>query len=244
MEKVIYVLWRPEGLSTEAFAATLHGSLAPRILELDPLGLQLNVLDEAVEAGAALVPDGLRRRSEEAAGEALVSIWCHSAAPVRRSPFDELLLSTGLRWAGYLVSESALLVDPAPTRPGHRSRGFAQIAFLRCPEGQERSHWLSRWRDHHAQVAIETQSTFEYRQNLVVDRLQASGPRYDGIVEESFPIEALTDRGAFYDAEGDPERLDANRRRMAMSTRTFIDHERGLDVLPTSQYVYRRPPGG
>lgn len=243
MEKLMFVLWRPEAMAPTDFAALLRGSLAPALVDLDPLGVQVNVLDEAVQAGAAPVPDGLRRATETPQMEAVVSVWLHSAVPLRRAPFDDVFLSSGLRWCSFLVSESTLLVDPSPAAAGERSRGFAQVAFLRRPEGQARAHWLSRWREHHAEVAIETQSTFEYRQNLVIDRLQAAGPRVDGIVEESFPMEALTDRSAFYDAVGAPDRLARNRARMAASTRTFIDHERGLDVIPTSQYVFRRPLG-
>lgn len=243
MEKVIYLLWRPIDRSSSDLRRALLDELGARLLEFDPLGLQVNVLDDDVAEGAADVPQGLRRRSSDRQPEAMVSIWLRSAAPLRRQPFDDLVLAAGLPMAGYLVSESSLLVDPRKAAPGTRSRGFAQVALLRRPDGQARGHWLSRWRDHHALVAIETQSTFEYRQNLVVDALQASGPRIDGIVEESFPIEALTDRAAFYDAVGAPDRLAQNRTRMSASTRAFIDHERGLDVVPTSQYVLRRNPG-
>lgn len=243
MEKLIYLLWRPADETPHDFGRSLLDGLGPRLLELDPLGLQVNVLDDDVASGAAPVPDGLRRCAEEPQPEAMVSVWLHSAAPLRRQAYDEAVLGRGLRTAGYLVSESSLLVDPAPAETGARSRGFAQVALLRRPPGQARDHWLSRWRDHHAAVAIETQSTFEYRQNLVVDRLQAAGPPIDGIVEESFPVDALTDRAVFYDSVGSPERLARNRARMAASTRTFIDHEHGLDVIPTSQYVLRRSPG-
>ncbi|HRD99671.1 MAG TPA: hypothetical protein PLV68_00130, partial [Ilumatobacteraceae bacterium] len=148
-----------------------------------------------------------------------------------------------LPMSSYLVSESEVLVNPDPAPLGTRSSGFAQIAMFRRPDGQSRRHWLSRWRDHHTQVAVETQSVFEYRQNLVVDRFQIAGPVIDAIVEEGFPIEALVDRNVFYAAVGSDEQLRRNQFRMSASTRTFIDHERGLDVIPTSQYVFRRPPG-
>lgn len=237
----MYVLWRPAGMGSEELSALLRGALADELLLLPIAGLQVNVADSAVAAGSGLVPDGLRRAATEPQMEAVVSVWLDSAVPLRRAPVDEVIGRAGLRWAGYVVSESELLCDPAPApAAGTRSRGFAQVAFLQRPVGQSRDHWLSRWRDHHAEVAIVTQSTFEYRQNLVIERLQAAGPAFAGIVEESFPIEALTDRAVFYDSKGDPDRLARNRQQMAASTRTFIDHERGLDVLPTSQHVLRR----
>ncbi len=71
--------------------------------------------------------------------------------------------------------------------------------------------------------------------------MQDDSPTWAAIVEEDFPIEALTDRHAFYATDGDPQKLEENRGRMSASTRTFIDHAAGLDVLPTSSYLRRDP---
>jgi hypothetical protein len=75
----------------------------------------------------------------------------------------------------------------------------------------------------------------------VVDALHDDAPTVDAIVEESFPIAALTDWYAFYDAVGDDERFRAHVDAMVASTSTFLDHETDLDVLPTSEYVLLRP---
>lgn len=243
MEKVIHLVWRDASMPPEDFQDRLH-DLMPSLVGLDVVeGLQLNIADGDVAAGSGIVPDGLRRVSTEPQPEALISLWMRSAVWMRREPVDEVILTSGLRSSSFLVSESEVLVDPDPTPVGRRSEGFAQIAMLRRPKGQGRGHWLSRWRDIHTAVAVETQSVFEYRQNLVIDRMQVSGPTVDAIVEERFPIEALVDRAVFYDAAGDPDRQRRNQFRMSASTRTFIDHATGLDVIPTSQYVFRRPGG-
>lgn len=244
MEKVMYLVWRPDSESSADFGARLHSDVVPALLDVDVVeGLQLNAADEHVAAGSSLVPDGLRRASVEPQPQAVISVWFRSSVWLRREPVDEIILGARMRSASYLVSESEVLVNPNQVPLGERSEGFAQIAMFRRPEGQPRDHWLSRWRDHHTRVAIETQSTFEYRQNLVVDRMQVTGPVFDAIVEEGFPHAALVDRAVFYDSVGSPERQRRNQFRMSSSTRTFIDHEHGLDVIPTSQYVYRRPPG-
>ena len=50
------------------------------------------------------------------------------------------------------------------------------------------------------------------------------GAIWDAIVEETFPIEALTDPKVFYDA-GDDDELKANADRMLESCRRFLDFE-------------------
>jgi hypothetical protein len=65
-------------------------------------------------------------------------------------------------------------------------------------------------------------------------------PAFDGIVEELFPPEALTDLHAFFDAVGDDEKLQRNMTAMGESTDRFGASE-SIDVVPTSQYVFRSP---
>lgn len=241
MEKIMYLLWRPEEQTPEQFARQLVDELGPALAETGAHGVQINVPDEHTVAGAEPVPHGLRRITTRPPFEGVVSLWLDSAIAAGREPHERVLVDAGLRPAGYRVAESEPMVNRAETvADGQRTPGFAQLAFLRRPADLDPGFWLERWHDHHTQVAIDTQSTFEYRQNLVVTRFHDHGPPIDAIVEEGFPIEALTDRAVFYDAVGDPERFEANIAAMRASTSTFIDHERGLDVLPTGQYVFSR----
>ena len=60
-------------------------------------------------------------------------------------------------------------------------------------------------------TAIETQSTFGYVRNEIVRALTPDAPRWHAIVEENFPLGALTDPAVFYDAAGDPAKLRATR---------------------------------
>ncbi len=239
----MYAVWRPAGLDPAGFADRLRGEVGQTLVALPNVhGVQVNVLDEDVAAGAAVAPGGLRWIATEPQMEAVVSVWVDSSVGHLRAPVDAALTGVDLAHAGYLVVESEPLGHPEPTAPsGRRTVGWAQLAFLRTPAAMTREAWLERWRDHHTQVAIDTQSTFGYRQNLVVAALHPDAPPFDAIVEELFPTDALTDPRVFFDAVGDPERFDANVRAMVDSTATFIDHGAGLDVLPTSRYVLSVP---
>jgi hypothetical protein len=152
---------------------------------------------------------------------------------------DEVVAQVAEPWAAYLVTESEPLRDEAPAPPWERTRGFANLAFLRRPPGLDPATWLSRWQDDHTPVAIETQSTFRYVQDVVVRPLTVDAPAVDGIVEECFPIEALTDLHAFFDAVGDDDRLTENLGRMNESVERF-GASTSIDVVPTSEYVVQR----
>jgi hypothetical protein len=76
-------------------------------------------------------------------------------------------------------------------------------------------------------------------QDVVVRPLTPDAPTIDGIVEECFPIEALTDLHAFFDAVGDDDRLAANLGRMNESVERF-GASASIDVVPTSEYVMQR----
>jgi hypothetical protein len=83
-------------------------------------------------------------------------------------------------------------------------------------------------------IAIETQSTVGYVRNVIVRKLTEGAPDWDAIVEETFPIEALTDPRAFYDAKSDEE-LKRNSARMVESCRRFLDFE-PLEYTHMSEY--------
>ena len=238
----MYALWRPDELDDAAFARRSLDEAGPALVAAGARGVRLNVIDDEVAPGAAMSPAGLRRSTMDPPIAAVASVWMDSAVRHLRHPFDEVLADHASRVAGYLVTESEPLAQPGPAPgTGARTDGFTQVAFLRRPARLTREAWLERWHDHHTQVAIDTQSTFAYRQNLVVDALSDDAPPIAAIVEESFPIAALTDWYAFYDAVGDDERFRAHVDAMVASTETFLDHETDLDVLPTSEYVLRRP---
>jgi hypothetical protein len=217
MEKVVYVLWRPEGDSIEAFAERLLGDVARSLLELEIHGLQVNVADAAVA-------DAMVRLVEiDPQMEAVVSLWIDTVMDSGRRSIETVLGAAASRVEGYLVTESAPLRNTTRTAAlGTRTEGFENLAFLRRPERLSRAVWLDAWQNGHSQLAIETQSTFGYTQNVVVRPLSEGAPGFDGIVEELFPTEALSDLHAFFDAVGDDTKLDKNMTAMGESTARFL----------------------
>jgi hypothetical protein len=232
MEKLVYVLWRPDGDDAEAFANRLRKDVATALLDLGVLGLQVNVADDAV--AAAMV----RLVELDPQMEAVVSVWVDTAMDSVRRPIEAVLDSASSRVAGYLVTESVPLRNTARVAAnGERTDGFANVAFLRRPPRLTNEQWLDAWQNGHSQLAIDTQSTFGYTQNVVVRAVTDGAPAFAGIVEELFPPEALTDLHAFFDAVGDDDKLTKNMTAMGESTERFGASET-IDVVPTSQYVY------
>jgi hypothetical protein len=235
MEKLAYVLWRPEGDSVEAFADRIRGDAARSLLDLGVRGLQVNVADDAVAAAT------VRLVELDPQMEAVVSVWIETVMDSVRQPIEDVLASAASKVAGYLVTESTPLRNTTRAAAlGERTDGFSNIAFLRRPARLTREAWLDAWQNGHSQLAIDTQSTFGYTQNVVVRALTDGAPAFDGIVEELFPPEALTDLHAFFDAVGDDEKLTKNMTAMGESTERFGASE-SIDVVPTSQYVMASP---
>lgn len=233
MEKVIYLLWRDPAVRPEDFAANLHGRLRPEVEAIgDAERLRLNVADADVARAV-----GLKQVMLKPQPEALAQVWVDSAIRHFRAPVDEAVGRACERYAAYLVTESQPIVNVKhPPGPGTRTYGFAQVALLRKPAALAYADWLEVWHDSHTHVAIETQSTFEYVQNVVIRALTPDAPAIDAIVEECFPPAAMTDFKAFFDAPGDEPRFKANFQRMLQSVARFIEPGK-IDVIPTSQYV-------
>lgn len=233
MEKVIYLLW-PGAEGGDGFARPLRTTLADKLLALGARAVQVNVMDADV---ASATP--LRMTSTRPQPEAMVSLWIDSAGTPCRRPFDEAIAPFAGRHAAYLVSESLALPNRlhAP-QPGKRTEGWAQIALLSRPPRISHEAWRHVWQESHTQIAIDTQSTFHYAQNLVLRSLTYGAPAYDAIVEEGFPAAAMTDSLVFFGAAGDKEKHKRHMQAMRESCARFIDMDR-IDVLPTSQYVIK-----
>ena len=101
--------------------------------------------------------------------------------------------------------------------------------------------WRSDWLDRHTTVAIETQGTFGYVQNPVAARIMGAvtegAPDVAGIVEELFPMAAMTDSHAFYGSGGDDAELHRRFTRLMESVARF-GADKDLDLVPTSRYVW------
>jgi hypothetical protein len=229
MEKLIYALWRDPALPAEAWGERLRSQLAGAARKAGARHLRINLADAAVEPAA-----GLRQGDAAKAPQGFLGVWVDTAIGSYRRPLDEVVAALSARHAAYLVSESVPLPNTRAVA-GQRTEGFSQMALLRRPPRQTVEQWLDIWHNSHTPIARETQSHFEYTQNLVVRRLN-DGPDYDAIVEECFPAGAMTDPTVFFDAVGDEAKFQRNLKRMMDSVHRFIEMDR-IEVLPTSQYV-------
>ncbi len=236
MEKLIYALWRDEAEPRAAFNARLLGPVADA-LRAQARALRINIQDESVAGGTN--PRFVVTRPQM---EAVVQIWVDTAYPPARGRIEAALAAAAPRIEGWLVCESVPLPNEAhPPRPGEPTDGFSQIVFFERPDTLDADIWRRNWQDDHTAVATETQSSFEYIQNLVVRPLTDGAAGYAAIVEECFPAAAIADRALYFDAVGDPAKLDANYARMMESCGRFMGPAGG-DCIPMRQYEIVAPP--
>jgi hypothetical protein len=229
VEKVIYRI-EHEGGAPAGLGERLRGEVSARLLDLGAHGVQVNVVDDDVAPAA-----GLRMISSAVAPDAYVSVWLDSATDHLRTRVDEAISLVGGVAHAYLVTESVPLRSGGPEEPGGRTPGMAQVVCFRRAPGLSDEDFLATWLGSHTQIAIDTQDTTSYVQNVVQRVLTPGSAPWDAIVEECFPAAAMTDPGAFFDAVGDPERLAEHGRIMFESVQRFIDLS-AIDVVPTSRY--------
>jgi hypothetical protein len=234
MEKLVYLLWKRGEEPNEAFKRRLLDEAAPRLLALEIERVRISVVDDDVAAGEKL---RLGRMSPPKAG--LLSFWIEQAQD--RGGVERVLAGTCGGFAGYLVVESRPLVNRA-ARAGARTPGFALVTCIEPADGLPYAEFLRIWHEQQRACAIETQSTFGYVRNEIVRALASNAPggqalpKWAAIVEENFPLAALTDPAAFYDAVGDPEKLRRNLKRMIDTCRGFLAQDR-VESHPMSEHV-------
>lgn len=221
MSKVILALHGAD-LRARLFAATFREALSAA----GATAVQLNLDDGDVAAALRFGP-----------GEpitALVSAWTDrdpaavitAVAEVAGEPVPH----------AYRVTERVRL-DPAPVPEGVRSDVLAQIAVLRRPASMTREEYLECWLVHHTPIAIRTQGTLAYLQNIVDEVLTPASPEISAIVEEHFPMAAMSDPHAFYGSGGDEAELRRRSTELMASVARF-GADQGLDLVPTSRYFW------
>lgn len=230
MEKVIVTLRSTD--VGDAWVDALCGPVAGKLLSLGLPGVTVNVRDAPVR-GSLMTLTTL-----DPPVQGLVSVWTDQHYGDQMRTALDLLAQHAEHLAAYLVTESVPMRPPASPL-GHRSPGLANIALLRRPDGMDEATWLQRWHGEHTAVAIETQSTFGYVQNYVVRPLTVGAPFVSAIVEELFPIEAVSSLHAFFGASDDAD-LAERLGKMVASTSAFGANE-NIDTVPTGRYVFASP---
>jgi hypothetical protein len=230
LEKLIYVIWKRAEEPIRSFRETMLGEVAAGLEGLGVRGLSVNLADEL-----AAYAQGMRISQMPEPPSGTVSIWLDTA--LDRDPVHRLLAAACQRLSGYLVLESVPIVNTTHSAPlGERTPGITTVAFLEKPEAMSYEAWIDQWQGHHTRVAIETQSTFLYIQNVIVRAVTPEAPAWSAIVEEGFPAEAPTDPMVFFAAGNSREKLEENRRRLLESCGRFIDFAR-VESHPMSSYV-------
>lgn len=216
----------------EQWCTRLRTRVATGLSELDLAGLTVNVRDAPVSASMMTLT------TLDPPVSAVVSIWTQQYYGAALRTALELLAAECQELAAYLVTESVPMPGP-DVAPSARTPGLANIALLRRPPDLDVATWLQRWHIDHTPVAIATQATFGYTQNTVVRALTPDAPPIDAIVEELFPIEAVSDLHAFFGAADDAD-LGDRMGKMAASVARF-GADRNIDTVPTSRYVLWAP---
>jgi hypothetical protein len=230
VEKVMVLL--RDSVPDDQWCSALRGQIADEILALGVAGLAINVRD-------AEVRDSLMTFTTlDPPVVALVSLWTQQSYGKQVRDAVAMLGKECRSVAAYLVTESVPLQPPS-VELGQRTTGLANVALLRRPSALDEAAWLERWHIDHTPVAIETQATFGYTQNVVARPLTPEAPPIDGIVEELFPLEAISDLHAFFGAADDDDLTD-RMTRMVASTSAFGANE-NIDTVPTSRYLFRTP---
>lgn len=219
MTKLIAAVHAPDAETT-----LLDPGFRELLSSLGAHAVAVNVDDAAVAAALRFGP-----------GEpisAVLSVWTSSELASVVTAIADALEEPALH--AYRVTEKVRLeVHPVPD--GQRLDALAQVALLRRPESMSRDSYLEYWQVHHTPIAIRTQNTTGYIQNVVEEALTPASPPVAAIVEEHFPMAALTDPHAFYGSRGDDDEL-ARRMTELMASVARFGADRGLDLVPTSRY--------
>ena len=223
MEKLVYLIYGDADLPGATLRSGLIDEAAPALRAAGASQIAVNVQDEDTASGRPI-------RKSDPPIRAMVSFWLQNADD--RAPCEEALSRHGAGLAGYLVVESRPMLHDPPV--GERAPGMNQVTCINRKRDLAHDEFIRIWHGDHKRVAVETQSTTGYVRNVVVRGLTDGAPPYDGIVEETFPIEALSDPHVFYDAATQDE-LKANLDRMIESCQRFLDFE-PLETTHMSEY--------
>jgi hypothetical protein len=233
MEKVVYPLWKRPDSDPDTFRSALVERLGPTLAAQPTIhGVRVTAVDSAVAEAA-----GRRMETLPLVVDAVLSLWVDDAG--ERASWEPAIAAEVERFTAYVVAEAEPLRNTSHAiAAGERVYGMCQVVFLQQPERLSRAQWLTIWKESHTRVAIDTQSTFGYRQNVVVRPLCEDAPPIDAMVEENFPPEAMASDHAFYATAGDETVLQRHMTAMMESCARFIDFDR-ITVLPMSEYLIK-----
>jgi len=237
----MYVVWGDGDAATgDGLRERLVEKTAPSLFAAGARALTVDVHDTDASAAPPPVPtpDG------EDALVAIVSVWID--AYDRRAPFERALGELGLRFAGYLVTESVYddygtteHSGPRDWADGDRSPGVLTVALIQRPEGLDYREWIERWHGTQSPLSAELQPRTRYVRNEVVRPVTPDAPEVNGIVEEAWPSAGhVADPMLFFNAGGDQAVMNDHLTQMMESVNACLDMAR-FRTNTMSEYFVR-----
>ena len=230
MEKVIYLVRAREGYDINAFQEVALGLMSEELLAMN----NVQKLRVSFNDGDVARADGLKQENAGPLPHSMISLWVDTGNS--HGELEAIIKPHTSRIEGYLVTESEVLRPPS--EEGQRTAGTMQLCCLGKRKDLSLEAFLNIWRNSHGPIAIETQSTFGYRQHIVVRKLTEDAQDHTAIIEEHFPAEAMDSPHAFFDAVNDDKRLAKNRNAMVESCARFIDFNQ-LNCIHMSEYTVK-----
>ena len=226
MEKVVFLLWGElDPARGDVAREQLLLDTVPELRRLGARRLSVNVHDTV----AAEAPSPAPPPAGEPAPLAQVSVWLDSYD--KRFGIDEALAALGLAVSGHLVTES--VYDDYGTTPhaaprswpvGERSPGVLTVALIHRPAELSYAEWIERWHGTQSPESGLLQPRTRYVRNEVHRAVTPEAPEIDGIVEEGWPSAAhVADPMLFFNADGDPDRMQENIERMMANVTACLD---------------------
>jgi hypothetical protein len=224
VEKLMYLVWLDPETTRAEVADVMLGSAAPKLLDLGPLRLSMDLWDTDSD-----IPAPVPTPAGETPLHAVVSLWLDTVE--RRGPFEEVLGGVAVRVCGYEVVES-LYQDYGGNRwsarrdwpDGDRSPGVLTVALLEQHPAQSFEEWMTRWHSRISPITEAIQPRCRYVRNAVFRILSEGAPAVRGIVEEAWPSpEHVTDPMLFFCAEGNPDTMNANITTMIEEISAFVE---------------------
>ena len=243
MNKLVYLLWPAQDMAPQQRRQVLLEHVAPALLALDPIGLQINICDDL-----ATTPSPAPTPAFSEPFQAMVNLWL---APGRDPlEYEDIVRKAGFEMAGYRVEEwlytdygeHPVADQPRDWADGERSRGILAVTLLRKPKRLNRAQWMARWFGHQSPMSERMQPRARYVRHVVEDCLTPGAEAIDGIVEEDWPSgEHVTDLKLFYGAHswwGVIRNMSIMLHSVVRMLNLF-----NITTVMMSEYLIRTPPG-
>ena len=201
-EKIIYLLWSPEGQLGEERQKILLKECAGEIIDAGAANLviYINDSDSDVKSPAPF-------RGSEKPFTAQVEVWIKDLAISRA--VEGILNDKGFALAGYRVQESIyreyggnMYMHQRDWADGKRSPGLVSVNLLKRPDRISTEDWIKRWHNIMSPVSEAIQPRARYVRNLVLESITPDAPPYNGIVIEVWPSKRhVTNKFLFFGAD-------------------------------------------